>query len=200
MITVMEQVDKRIRRTRKLLGEALIALALEKGYDDITIQEITQRADIGYRTFFRHYSDKDELLKDVLSTTLEELQELMEPPSPEMFLDPNFSAEHFTDTSFLFKHVYEHSDLYRVLLDSNKNLMQTVIDFAEKNIHARFGSVGDLSIPKDVIANHMVAVPLAMLRWWLEAGMPYTPEQMGEYAYQLIVEPIRDMVIQALSE
>ena len=76
----MNPTDRRVRRTQKALGDALITLALEKEYDEITIQEITDRADIGYRTFFRHYSDKDELLMDVLSSVRMEMRELMGSP------------------------------------------------------------------------------------------------------------------------
>ena len=86
----MEKEDRRVRRTKKSLGDALIALAQEEEYDEITIQEITDRADIGYRTFFRHYTDKDELLKDVLGATMQELRELMVPPQPELLASPNF--------------------------------------------------------------------------------------------------------------
>ena len=43
----MNSTDRRVRRTQKSLGDALIALALEKDFDEITIQEITDRADIG---------------------------------------------------------------------------------------------------------------------------------------------------------
>ncbi len=196
----MEQIDRRVRRTKKLLEEALITLALEKGYDEITIQEITDRADIGYRTFFRHYSDKDELLNDVLSTTLQELQDLMAPPPPELFVDPDFSSAQFTDMSVLFQHVQKHSDLYRVLLDSDRTIIQTVITFAQQNILSKYIAWSELNVPKDMIANHLIAAPLAMVRWWLEAGMPYSPEEMGEYAFRLVVLPTRDMVLQALSE
>ncbi len=200
MISVMVQVDKRIRRTRKLLGDALIELALEKGYDGITIQEITERADIGYRTFFRHYSDKEELLKDVLSATLLELQDLMTSPPLEDFIDPNFSATEFKDITVLFQHVYEHRDLYQLLLHSNQDIIQTVTEFAEKNIQSRLEHARDLDIPTDLISNHLVSVPIVMLRWWLEADMPYTPEEMGEFAFLLIVVPVREMVIQALKK
>ena len=91
----MEQIDRRVRRTRKSLEDALIALTLEKEYEEITIQEITERADVGYRTFFRHYADKDDLLRDVLESTTMELRELMSPPNPEVLVDPDFKAADF---------------------------------------------------------------------------------------------------------
>ena len=47
--------DRRIKRTRNALNQALAELVTEKAYDEITIQEIADRADIGHRTFYRHY-------------------------------------------------------------------------------------------------------------------------------------------------
>ena len=63
--------DRRVERTENLLANALIALSLEKGYEAITIRDITERADIGYATFYRHYHDKDELLAEVVEVVLD---------------------------------------------------------------------------------------------------------------------------------
>lgn len=77
----MSQEDRRIRRTRKLLYEALVELISEKEYDEITIQEITERADIGHRTFYRHYAGKDELLIDVMKAALSGFQDFLVLPT-----------------------------------------------------------------------------------------------------------------------
>jgi AcrR family transcriptional regulator len=192
----MEQIDRRVRRTKKSLGDALIALALEKGYEAITIQEITDRADIGYRTFFRHYSDKDELLKDVLRATMRELRELMASPQPEFFSDPNLKATDWKDGIVLFRHVQEHSDLYRVLLRSERTFIESVIEFTVQEIKANLGLLIEPDIPSEIIANHMVSATLALVRWWLDTDMSYPPEVMGDYAFRLIAQPIREMVMQ----
>jgi AcrR family transcriptional regulator len=191
----MEQVDRRVRRTKKSLEDALIALTLEKEYDEITIQEITDRADVGYRTFFRHYSDKDDLLKDVLSTTMMELRELMAPPIPEILADPNFKAANFKDGVVLFRHVQEHCDLYRVLLRSERTFVDSVMAFAIQEMEANLGSLIDPDISIEIIANHMVWATIALVRWWLDSDMPYSPEIMGEYSFRLVVQPTRDMIL-----
>ncbi|NCF69861.1 MAG: TetR/AcrR family transcriptional regulator, partial [Chloroflexi bacterium] len=49
----MATTDRRIRRTRRLLEAALLDLVDEQPYPSITIRDITDRADIGYATFFR---------------------------------------------------------------------------------------------------------------------------------------------------
>ncbi len=77
----MENADRRVRRTQKLLKAALVAVTLEKGYQNVTIQDVTERADIGYRTFFRHFSGIDDLLVAVGQETLIELRKILVFPS-----------------------------------------------------------------------------------------------------------------------
>ena len=60
------RTDLRIRRTRSLLGNALIALMQEKSIDKITVQEVLDRATVSRSTFYLHYRDKDDLFLCVL--------------------------------------------------------------------------------------------------------------------------------------
>ena len=195
----MNTTDRRVRRTHKALGDALIALALEKDYDVITIQEITERADIGYRTFFRHYADKDELLKDVLRHVRMEMRALMSPSSFRLFMDPNIQASDLPDGKILFQHVQENSDLYRVLLFSDRGLVQPLKAFAIQEFMANYGTSIVTDIPTEIIANHMVSSMITLLRWWLQNDMCHTPEEMGEYATRLIIQPVRELILQGLS-
>jgi len=102
--------DRRIKRTQRLLAEALIALTLEKGYDSVTIREITERADVGYATFFRHYHDKDELLQEVLDVVLAGLLNLLTPAMTD--------ADSQAVGVVLFRYVQEQSAVVRVLVGS----------------------------------------------------------------------------------
>ncbi|WP_293681914.1 TetR/AcrR family transcriptional regulator [uncultured Phenylobacterium sp.] len=58
-------LDARVVRTRNALRQAMIDLASEQPLDAITVRAIAARADVGYATFFRHYTDKEALLADV---------------------------------------------------------------------------------------------------------------------------------------
>lgn len=57
-----EGEDRGVRRTRRLLHEALRSLIVEKGYDHVTVQDVIDRADVGRATFYAHFRDKDDLL------------------------------------------------------------------------------------------------------------------------------------------
>ena len=56
-----DYIDPRTKRTRQLLLDALVGLILEKGYEDITVQDIIDRANVGRSTFYAHFQDKEDL-------------------------------------------------------------------------------------------------------------------------------------------
>ena len=182
--------DRRVRRTQKLLGEALIALVLEKGYKHITIQDVTDRADIGYRTFFRHYNGLDELFLDFAQDRLDELYEILDiPEANENVVDP---VKVFRESGVtLFKHIQKNLEIFRVLLldDSLYFTLDPVMKMAREKAENSLNALpeGNISIP--IAANHMIASVFALMRWWLENDMPHPPERMGEIFTNLIVQP-----------
>src|SRR5215204_5182741 len=109
-----KKLDRRVRRTRRRLRDALIELILEKGYDNITIQEITDRADLSRATFYLHYEGgKDELLAISLEEMFDELVESVEGLVYQQSLD---TAEQNPPSLLAFKHVAEYHKLYKSLL------------------------------------------------------------------------------------
>lgn len=175
--------DRRVKRTQHLLAKALIALTLERGYDTITIRDITARAEIGYATFFRHYPDKDALLRDVLDVVLNELMDLL----PALSSDVDAAVMGM----LLFRYVAEHEEVVRVLLRSRGSsmLVQKAIERGTEGVlsHAE-PQIGGL-VPVEIAANHLVSSSVALIQWWLEHDMPYSPERMGVIYRELIIQP-----------
>ena len=180
----MEKIDRRIRRTQKSLREALIQLTLEKGYESVTIRDITKRADVGYATFFRHYRDREALLAAVLQSMKEEFQRLLVPLS--MVSDPEKTG------TLIFQYVDNNSDLCRVLLNSTDTmaLLKPVQEIGLKEIARIFSVSNELSIPFEVAVIHLMVSLVMLLRWWLDNNMPYPPERMGRIAAELIIRPV----------
>lgn len=63
----MNETDRRVKRTRKLLQEAFMALIAEKSFQSISVQDIAERADVNRATFYAHFVDKYALLDYVVS-------------------------------------------------------------------------------------------------------------------------------------
>src|SRR5579885_2316291 len=131
MEAIMDVQDRRVKRTQKALARALIGLTLEKGYEAITIRDITDRAEIGYATFFRHYRDKDALLKDVLDVVLDELMGLLQAPMQD--------TDHAAAGTLIFKYVKEHSEVVHVLLSSRESssMMHRIIEAGVQSVFSQ---------------------------------------------------------------
>jgi AcrR family transcriptional regulator len=61
-MNVKKKPDRRPQRTKRQLSKALIELVQEKRFDEITVQNVIDRADIGRSTFYTHFRDKEDLL------------------------------------------------------------------------------------------------------------------------------------------
>jgi AcrR family transcriptional regulator len=175
----MEKIDRRIQRTHKLLAEALVVLAQQRGYDSVTIRDITEYADISYSTFFRHYPDKDALLLDMIQNTIAELRAVI-------------GEKELADISgnVLFKHIADNQALYRTLLGGLNS--SAIVQQIQAIIASEISNVktdADPVIPQEIKANHVATSVLALVKWWLDHDMPYTPERMGEIYAAMIIRP-----------
>ena len=183
-----DKIDRRVKRSQNLLGEALMSLVLEKGYEAVTIRDITERADVAYVTFFRHYKSKDELLEQRLQAGLHDLQTHIEAAARQVRANAADSAE----GRLIFEHVQANSLLYRVLMRSQgaRRVRQQTLAAIEtifltscKPLSAR-----EKLIPRQIAAHHIAASLLALIEWWLEHERPYPIEQMGQMYDQLIIQ------------
>ena len=182
--------DRRVKRTQQSLVHALISLTLERGYAEVSIRDITQRAHVGYATFFRHYVDKEALLHEVLARVFAELAQLLPLPS---------RATPFEIGEPLFRYVQQHEQLVRVLLNSGESsfLVQSVVEMSTQcayengQVPNEHEDCNDFNgcVPLEIALYHIVNSTVGLITWWLEHDMPYTPEQMGKIYHTLIEEP-----------
>jgi AcrR family transcriptional regulator len=80
------RVDPRVKRTRKLLAQAFMELMFEKGFQSITIQDVTDRATVNRATFYAHFEDKYDLLDSFIREQFEEWLSQKAPISSEFDL------------------------------------------------------------------------------------------------------------------
>ena len=175
----MKTQDRRIGRTRKALIEALIELGLEQGFESIKIKEITERANIGNSTFYRHYKDKNDLLRSHLSEIQGEIAREM---YPEM--------THYELSLMVFTVIGKHRDACRLALSLPEDhpVMKPILQKATRTVNARYTARDESIIPFEVSANHLVNSFVKMFRWWITEGEAYSREQMATMANELILK------------
>lgn len=181
------KVDPRVRRTRRLLREALASWMLEKDFASISIKEITERAEVAYITFFRHYDSLDQLLMEILDEGLVELMGYIETLAKKS----EISALE-TEGRLIFEYIGQKADLFRILFKSQsvsrvrKKVVRNIAAIFQKSCLplARSGNQTATAI----LSNHIATSLLALIEWWLDNDMKPVPAQMGMVYKSLIID------------
>jgi AcrR family transcriptional regulator len=176
--------DQRIRRTCERLGSALVALIQEKPIDDVTVQEVLDRASVGRSTFYLHYSDKDDLL-------LSQLEKFLEMMSTALSIRKE-DSHRVVPVAELFAHIGSQKKLYRALADSGR--LNDFFDLAQgyftRGIEQRLAESKRLSnLPQRELgarASALAGSLLSLLRWWLDRGAKESPRAMYELFHQMV--------------
>ena len=179
------KADRRSERTRQLLNAALIELMLEQSYDQITVQDIIDRANIGRSTFYAHYVDKEDLLVSGFTRVLDMLK---------VYPQQGGAAEDQAPPSLasFFQHVQEHYQLYKALVRGGgiDRLFKKSHQYMRRNIEQHLAALlpaGQApAAPLALVADYLAGAIFNMLTWWLDNEMPYTPEQMDALFQQLV--------------
>lgn len=181
-------LDARVRRTRNNLRDALIILSLEMDYTSITIRDITTEADVGYATFFRHYRDKDELLHDVLTFSLEGLIEYIMPALESRDLEAL--------GRLIFEYIAEDPELYVVMLRNRFRL--NLLDRAVTecfNLVEQLGYEVNRADQKLTMAyHHLGASIISLTEWWFSTNMEQDPSEIGSFFHEVVAQPIQAFV------
>ncbi len=188
------QIDRRVRRTRHALQKALISLILDKGYDAVTIEEITDRADLGRTTFYLHFSDKEELLMHAIDTICEtfirqhesllSLDEASQEALSQTQMDLDESILYH-----IFTHARDNADLYRVMLrgeggaKASRRFARVIQEETIKRLEIVRGLT--LKVPLEIFAVFFSGTLIELVTWWLEEEQPFTIEEMVQYYQQL---------------
>lgn len=178
-------LDRRVRRTRQLLQEAIVELILEKPFSRITVQDIIDGADVGRSTFYAHFTDKEALLVSIFDDLANDLDHHIEETA---------KSRHLLHTEAFFKHAQKRHDFYQAMVEggSLEILLETGRRHIEASIqtHMRQMDVKEesLGVPLLVLTNFLTGSLLSLLTWWLEEDMPYHPSEIASM-YERLVMP-----------
>jgi AcrR family transcriptional regulator len=177
-------VDLRVRRTRRLLSDALVALLAEHSFESITVRQICERAMVHRATFYTHFADKYELLRSVLNDVQTDLTQI------QTSKDWDAESGHFL-LGFM-DYVVAHRSLFTLLLvekdaDSLTALMRhQFAAMTEAQVKAFQASGVHYSVPAPVMAQFFAGAILGVIAWWLENDQPISPERLTEYLDHLL--------------
>lgn len=185
------KTDRRSQRTQRILHEALMSLMQEKRYDDITVQNIIDRADIGRSTFYAHYQDKEDLMTRGLIRLMQILSKMVAESSAT-------SEERLLPTRELFEHVQENQNLFRGMVRGRglelffEKGQEFWIQKLTTDLQSRLPEGKRPAVPIPVLAQFVAGTFVTMLRWWLDNKMPYSPKEMDDMLQRLIQPAVQN--------
>ena len=188
------RLDPRVIRTRRLLRDALMALITEKGYNAITVQDITERATLNRTTFYLHYRDKDDLLFQGMAEVLDELTNRHPLPVTE---NKRLSVEETWESILSdFEHIEQHAAFYRVMLgkqgvpEFNQRLREYVFAVTSRRLEHALGELPAGPVPTNLVLGYIASAYVGVIQWWLENDMPYTPAEIADHLVTLYVSGV----------
>ncbi len=191
MTETARKPDRRIQRTRTLLRDALMALIVERGYENITVQDIADKADIARATFYLHYKDKEELLLKSMEEIHDELVASIGPVSEKFTMADGNPVD-----LIAFEHVAEHAAFYRVMLSAHgpSAFIVKLRHYLVRVTKAMFCSLyGNEEIDPqllEIVLHSEAGRLMAVLSWWLENDMPLPPTEMARICDKMSAEGV----------
>ena len=175
-----EKVDRRIRRTRDRLGDAVIELVKEKGFEAVTVQDVLDRAQVGRSTFYAHYRDKDDLFFSDLEEFLEAMGSLIDRSGEQ--------SRRVLPVRELFSHIAGARKLYDAMVASGR--IDDFTALAEgcfaRAIEARLHTLApDLDEPR-LRAIALSGALLSLLRQWLPRPTERSAEEIDAFFHALV--------------
>ncbi|MBQ7051003.1 MAG: TetR/AcrR family transcriptional regulator [Firmicutes bacterium] len=174
-------MDRRQKRTREAIFAAFSKLLKKKRYENITVQEIIDEANIGRSTFYAHFETKDELLHSLCTDIFTHVftNELPQETEPDKLIGLK-SLE--IKLGHILYHLREHeSDLKGILAgDSNEIFMRYFRSYLE-DLFNRYQSDIKIQVPQDFLMNYLISSFAETVKWWITVKNVYSPEETAEY-------------------
>lgn len=189
-MTYAPAVDPRVKRTRKLLQDALLSIMVDHDLSTITVQDITRRAEVNRATFYLHFRDRDDLLGQTLDLLFDNLTE-----EERTFVDSDgslLSPVVPTPLTNLFRNIAARPALYRRLLgDVGSSAFVSRLNLFHEQVFLRLwadtGAVlAEGDSPPEFRAKFAASAIQGAMSWWLEYGQEESPESAAAWLWQLI--------------
>jgi AcrR family transcriptional regulator len=187
-MSVQPVTDRRIARTKQFISDAFLALLLEKDIEGIVIKDISEKANVNRSTFYAYYSDKFDLLEQMVKEKLSELcAEIATERVENERYRPDFNAP---DPFFvlLFNHMEDNEVFYRVLLTrvnpatARADYAGSLLNVIREAFYERITALSmdqKQSVPLDLLLDHISFSTFHMARKWLEQRMIYSSRHMA---------------------
>lgn len=187
-----KKIDRRITRTKRMIRDAFTQLMEEKGFEAITVSDLTEKADINRGTFYLHYKDKYDLLEQSEKEVFVELDKIAEEAWKTINMDDIKNLKVGMPLPFvikLFEYLEENSTFMNVILGANgdPSFQARLKEVIKKKMFDKFFQVANeenMMVPLDYLTAYVSSAHLGVIQHWLKVGMDRSPHEMASMLSQ----------------
>ena len=173
-------MDRRQQKTRDAIFSAFSKLLEKKRYSHITVQDIIDEANIGRSTFYAHFETKDELLNAMCTAIFRHIfSDALEREETHDFSENGNLQARLTHLLYHLKE--KQRDISSILSGDSSDLFMRYFKNYLTEMFAKQTTGFISAAPKDYVLNHYVSSFAETVKWWVEKGMSYLPEEIIEF-------------------
>lgn len=177
-------VDRRIRKTRESIKIAFTELMAVKDFKDITVQLISDRANLNRGTFYLHYEDKFQLLDKCIEEQFAALLQVCALQGHDQTRFPTFESILATTEYFEEHYLFYSSMLNNEGMPSFRDRMHQLM---VKGIHDQLNMTGmNAGMNKDMLVQFMASAIVGIVEWWIRNRMPVPAAQLARQLWTLL--------------
>lgn len=182
-----EVMDRRQQKTRQAIFNAFSALLEHKKFNQITVQEIIDRANIGRSTFYAHFGTKEELLNELCSDMFRHVfsDHLETEPTHDFSGSSNERKTRITHILYLLKN--NQAEIIRLLSGESGELFLNYFKSYLKEMFAGLVKESSMEIPVSYLENFLVGSFTDTIEWWVRQRMATPPDTLAKY-YLTVIE------------
>jgi AcrR family transcriptional regulator len=175
--------DRRVQRTRQLLLQALMSLVPEKGFDEVTVQDIIDRANVGRATFYAHFIDKEDLLVQAMDPFSAHLKQRQRQA---LANGGARDADAFTFARELFAHAEGHRGIFRAIAGKGaavilrRHFERMQLELVREEVKALAARHRCPAFPVEAVSHALASALFGLLVWWMDGRPRLSAEEVSE--------------------
>ena len=184
--------DRRVRRTKQLLRSALLELLREKSVDQITVTELTEKADVNRGTFYGHYKDIFDMVEQLENEMFQEFSALLQ-------AYPADALKHGLRPILrdVFAFLQRYGDMAAALLERDRDtrFLEQLKGMVAERVSLEWGRLYQFGNPREqaFCLSFLVGGVVGLIQSWLEGGRKETPEELAALSEAMILRGIEGL-------
>jgi len=173
-------MDRRQQKTRRAIFQAFSTLLKTRRFENITVQQIIDEANIGRSTFYAHFETKDALLKAMCTDIFQHVfsEHLMSERTHDFSEHHSFPSR---VTHILYHLKDNEKDIIGIFTSESSDAFMRYFREYLAELFSSCKNAYPAEIPADFVQNYLVGSFVEAVKWWIADGMKHTPEEVARY-------------------